>query len=149
MNPTSFCEFQPISLCNICYKVVSKIFTGRIRAFLDQFISPEQCGFVQGWNTHHNIILVRELAQSLDQDIRSSNVIIKLDMEKAFNIIEWRSIAKVLRCSSFATVVLSLVHVCMKENHFSILGGVRPPSPPRYDTTEPEEPTPACVQPPW
>ena len=27
-------------------------------------------------------------------------------------------------------------------------GGVRPPSPPRYDTTAPEEPTPARVQPP-
>ena len=27
-------------------------------------------------------------------------------------------------------------------------GGVRPPSPPKHDTTAPEEPTPACVQPP-
>ena len=27
-------------------------------------------------------------------------------------------------------------------------GGVRPPSPPRHDTTAPEEPTPARVQPP-
>ena len=30
----------------------------------------------------------------------------------------------------------------------SLHGGVRPPSPPRHDTTAPEEPTPARVQPP-
>ena len=28
------------------------------------------------------------------------------------------------------------------------IGGVRPPSPPRHDTTAPEEPTPTCIQPP-
>ena len=28
------------------------------------------------------------------------------------------------------------------------IGGVQPPSPPRHDTTAPEEPTPTCVQPP-
>ena len=30
----------------------------------------------------------------------------------------------------------------------SHVGGVRPPSPPRHDTTAPEEPTPTRVQPP-
>ena len=37
--------------------------------------------------------------------------------------------------------------ICLEvlNNH---CGGVRPPSPPRHDTTAPEEPTPARVQPP-
>ena len=120
-NPTSFLEFRPINLCNICYKLVSKIFTGRLRVFLDRLISPEQCGFIQGRHIQDNIMLVHELAQSLDQDIRGSNVIIKLDMEKAFDRIEWRSIAEVLRRFGFATTVINLVDVCVKENHFSLL----------------------------
>ena len=66
-------------------------------------------------------MLVHELAQSLDQDIRGSNVIIKLDMEKAFDRIEWRSITKVLRRFGFATAVINLVDVCVKENNFSLL----------------------------
>ncbi|CAA6673962.1 unnamed protein product [Spirodela intermedia] len=87
-NPTSFRDFRPISLCNVCYKVVSKIITIRLRTFLDRLISPEQCRFVKGCHIHDNIMLVHELTQSFDQDIRGSNVIIKLDMEKAFDRIE-------------------------------------------------------------
>ena len=45
-NPTSFSEFRPISLCHVCYKVVSKIITRRLRVFLDQLILLEQCGFM-------------------------------------------------------------------------------------------------------
>ena len=50
---------------------------------------------------------------------------------------------------------LLLIFIQMKFYSFSFLcdvcnevGGVRPPSPPRHDTTAPEEPTPAHVQPP-
>ena len=120
-NPSSFREFRPISLCYICYKVVSKIVTRRLRAFLDRLISPEQWGFVQGRYIHDNIMLMHELAQSLNQDIRGSNVIIKLDMEKAFDRTELRSIAEVLRRFGFAKAVINLVDVCVKENHFSLL----------------------------
>ena len=60
---------------------------------------------------HDNIMLVHELVQSLDQDIRGSKVIIKLNMEKAFDRIDWRSIAEVLRRFGFATTVINLVDV--------------------------------------
>ena len=120
-NSTSFREFRPISLCNVCYKVVSKIVTERLRVFLDRLISPEQCGFVQWRHIHDNIMLVHELAQSLDQDIRGSNVIMKLDMENAFDRLEWRSITEVLRRFGFATAVINLVDICVRENHFSVL----------------------------
>ena len=86
-NPNSFHEFRPISLCNVCYTIVSKIVTRCLRVFLDRLISPEQCQFVQGRHIHDNIMLVHKLAQSLDQDIHGFNVIIKLNMEKAFDII--------------------------------------------------------------
>ncbi|CAA6672065.1 unnamed protein product [Spirodela intermedia] len=41
VNPTFFKDFRPISLCNVCYKVVSKIITARLSVFLDRLISPE------------------------------------------------------------------------------------------------------------
>ncbi|CAA6674462.1 unnamed protein product [Spirodela intermedia] len=120
-TPTSFRDFRPISLCNVCYKVVSKIVTRRLSSFLDRLISPEQCGFVKGRYIHDNIMLVHELAQSLGHDCRGSNIIIKLDMEKAFDRIEWSFLIKVLRCFGFTDDFIDLVDACVRENHFSLL----------------------------
>ena len=38
-------------------------------------------------------------------------------MEKAFDIIEWRSIVEVLRRFGFATIVINLVDACVRENN--------------------------------
>lgn len=60
-NPISFKDFWPISLYNVCYKVISKIITTWLRVFLDMPIYLKQCGFVKGWHIYNNIILVYEL----------------------------------------------------------------------------------------
>ena len=38
--PASFADFHPISLCNLCYKLISKIAALRLKPFLDSSISP-------------------------------------------------------------------------------------------------------------
>ncbi|CAA7401133.1 unnamed protein product [Spirodela intermedia] len=66
-------------------------------------------------------MLVHELAQSLGHYCRGSNIIIKLDMEKAFDRIEWSFLIKVLRCFGFTEDLINLVDACVRENHFSLL----------------------------
>ena len=38
--PVSFTDFHPISLCNLVYKLISKVATLRLKPFLDKSISP-------------------------------------------------------------------------------------------------------------
>lgn len=39
-------KFRPIALCNIIYKIVSKIVASRLKPLLPLLISPEQSGYV-------------------------------------------------------------------------------------------------------
>jgi hypothetical protein len=47
-KPSTFDDYCPISLCNLCYKVISKIIANRIKPFLSREISIEQMGFLEG-----------------------------------------------------------------------------------------------------
>ena len=39
-NPTSVNHFRPISLCNVVYKIISKILVSKLKPLLDKLISP-------------------------------------------------------------------------------------------------------------
>ena len=45
-NPSETHHFRPISLCNIVYKTISKIFISRLRPLLDKLVSPFQSAFI-------------------------------------------------------------------------------------------------------
>jgi hypothetical protein len=45
---SSFSDYKPISLCNLCYKVITKILANMIKPYLSHFISGEQLGFIKG-----------------------------------------------------------------------------------------------------
>lgn len=57
----SFEKFRPISLCNVSFKVITKIMTMRLQGFLDWMISPFQSAFVSERWIAENTILAREI----------------------------------------------------------------------------------------
>lgn len=58
-------QFRPIILCNISYKVTTKMLACRIREYLPNLEGREQCAFVPKRHSHDNIVVTQEIIHSM------------------------------------------------------------------------------------
>jgi len=54
-KPLSFYDYRPISLCNLLYKVITKIIENKLKPVLSMFLSKNQFGFLQNRQIMHAI----------------------------------------------------------------------------------------------
>lgn len=45
-KPETFNNFHPISLCNLVYKIITKVISNRIKPMLSKFLTKEKFGFL-------------------------------------------------------------------------------------------------------
>ncbi|GAU35182.1 hypothetical protein TSUD_319920 [Trifolium subterraneum] len=64
-KPEFVSQFRPIALCNVTYKIITKVIVNRIKPLLDGIISPYQSSFIPGRIIHYNIIVAQEMVHSM------------------------------------------------------------------------------------
>jgi hypothetical protein len=87
-NPEKLKELRPISLCNVLYKIASKVLLNHLKVILPDIISLNQSDFVPGRLIIDNVLLAYELTYYMQNKRKGVDgyAAIKLDMSKVMTV---------------------------------------------------------------
>ena len=122
-NPSCVTEFRPISLCNVLYKIVSKVLANRLKNIFPDIIAPTQSVFIWGRLISDNILAAYETLHTMQSRMWSKEgyMAVKLDMSKAYDRVEWTFLEKVMKKMGFARRWIDLIMMCVRSANYAVL----------------------------
>lgn len=120
--PDSPGDYRPISLCNVVYRIISKVQANKIKDLMPQLITEFQNAFVKGRNISDNIILAGEMMHHLNKQKKAKNFWCgyKVDFAKAFDKISWDFLFLVLQEMDFPPLWINLIKQCVTTTKIQI-----------------------------
>ncbi|GAU30882.1 hypothetical protein TSUD_15680 [Trifolium subterraneum] len=122
-NPTSMKDLRPISLCNVMYKMISKVLANRLKCCLDKCVSQEQSAFVEGRSIIDNALIAIEVIHALKRKTqgRRGELALKIDISKAYDKVDWSFLRGVMTKMGFTDVWIRWVMMCVSSVNYSVL----------------------------
>ena len=89
-NPEKVYDFRPIGLCNVIYKIISKVIVNRLKPMLNSIISETQSAFITDKLITDNILIAFESLHHMKTSCTGKKgfMAMKLDMSKAYDRVE-------------------------------------------------------------
>jgi ribonuclease HI len=110
----NFSRFRPISLCNIGYKIITKVIANRLKCILPKIIPENQGGFIQGRQIVDNYILVQEAIHSSLRR-KEQGMVVKLDLANAFDRVNHSFLLNVMSKFGFGENFIKWIRACISE----------------------------------
>ncbi|XP_010430719.1 PREDICTED: uncharacterized protein LOC104714953 [Camelina sativa] len=113
-------DYRPISCCNVLYKLISKILANRLKAFLPDFIAPNQSAFIKDRLLMENLLLATELVKEYHKETISSRCALKIDIPKAFDSVQWPFLLNILKALNIPDKFIHWITLCITTTSFSV-----------------------------
>ncbi|KAG7543761.1 Ribonuclease H-like superfamily [Arabidopsis thaliana x Arabidopsis arenosa] len=121
-KPEQMTHFRPISLCNVLFKTITKVLMLRMKKVISKLIGPAQSSFIPGRLSTDNIVLVQEAVHSMRRKKgRKGWMLLKLDLEKAYDRIRWDFLEDTLTAARFPEKWVSWIMSCVTGPSMSLL----------------------------
>ena len=119
-NAETLKNWRPISLLNVDYKIISKVFTLRLRKVIGDIVHPDQTCSIPGRSIQDNIHLIRNLIEYANGK-NISAAIISLDQAKAFDRVSHSYLFDVLHAFGFKPQFIAMVKLLYTDIKSRIL----------------------------
>ncbi|XP_043694149.1 uncharacterized protein LOC122644835 [Telopea speciosissima] len=120
-NDNKVGQFHPLCLGNIFFKIIPKIMATRLSSILYKLISPEQGAFQKGRVIFENIGVASKLTNLMEVKCKGGGLDMKLDIQKAFDMLEWNFLFDVLNAFGFSQSWIHWVHQILQSTQISVL----------------------------
>ncbi|RVW37936.1 Transposon TX1 uncharacterized 149 kDa protein [Vitis vinifera] len=113
-------ESLPISLVGSLYKWLAKVLANRLKKVVGKVISKAQGAFVEGRQILDAVLIANEAIDSTLKNNESA-ILCKLDIEKAYDNVDWTFILTVMQKMGFGEKWIRWIKWCISTASFSVL----------------------------
>lgn len=109
-------NYRPISLMNNDYKILAKALANRLAPVLQIIVPTIQTGFIPDRNIIDNVMSILDIILHYDDGMDENTILLLLDMEKAFDRVNWTAIMETLKAIGFKDNFMNAVKTILSDN---------------------------------
>ena len=116
-------DFRLFSLCNIIYKIISRVIANRLKPLLDSIILENQSAVIVDRLITDNILIAFESSHHMKTNCigKKGFMAMKLDMSKVYDRVKWVFLEWILLKLGFQESWVALIMECITTVSYSVL----------------------------
>ena len=115
-----FKDFRPISLVGSLYKPIANVLANRLKKVMSRLVNKAQNAFVEGRQILDASLIANEVIDSMTRR-KEKGILYKLDVEKAYDKLNWQLLLTVLREMGFGRKWIGWIKWCISTASFSVI----------------------------